>query len=497
MKKLCSAVVVCLAVAALPLARVSAADTWFDIKSPNFTVWAEANDGDTRKLAWQLEQMRHVATTLWPWMKVDLPRPVVVIALKEERSMKELAPQYWEVRNGVRPSSLWVSAPNRSYLAIRTDLRTRDDVMVNPHVSAYFSYGNLVITSSFAGTLPPWVSRGLAGLISNTLVRENDVVVGATIPWHLETLRQRRLPLRQMVAVSVNSVELRDNERLRYFDAQAWAFVHYLAFGENGANARKLNAFIDLLKKGEPADAAFASTIGNIDDYERALDSYVNRNLYQAMRVKVDLELDRERFPARAMTPGETALARASFHVAMRRPVEARALIDEAIKADPVAPGPIALEGLLLEAGGNIDGAKIAYGKAVERGTTDAYVLYRFAMLHRRDSAPARLEEIEKSLAKAVEVRPAFASAHAALADVRAELKRPQVSIVTHMQKAVALEPSNPWHRIAAASVLSRLNAFDDARKAAEGAIALAADDEAARAEAERLLAWLKKRAGQ
>jgi tetratricopeptide (TPR) repeat protein len=427
-------------------------------------------------------------------MKVDLPKPVVVIAVKDEQSMKALAPQYWETKGGVRPASVWVSAPNQHYIAIRTDIRTRDNVMVNPHASAYFSYANLVITSSFAGTLPNWLSRGLAGVLSNTLVRQRDVVVGAAIPWHLETLRERRIPLRQMVSVTPVSPEFRTSEGLRYFDAQAWAFVHYLMFGNDGANAPKLNAFVALLKQGQARDTAFASTIGNIGDYEQAFASYVNRSLYSAVQVKADMGLDRERIPARPMTAGETALARASFHVAMRRPAEGRAQLDVAMKADPASPGPSVIEALMLDAGGNSDGAKAAYGRAVELGTTDAYALYRFAMLHRRGADAALLETIEKSLTKAVEVRPLFAAAHAGLAEVRAELKRPQSSIAGHMQKAVTLEPSNPWHRIAAARVLGRLNAIDEARKAAESALKVADDDPAARAEAERILAILKGR---
>lgn len=101
---------------------------------------------------------------------------------------------------------------------------------------------------------------------------------------------------------------------------------------------------------------------------------------------------------------------------------------------------------------------------------------------------------MEKNLSKAVEVSPQFASAHASLAQVRAELKRPQTAIVPHMHKAVSLEPENPWHRTAAARVLARLNAFEEARQAAEGAIKLAEDDPRATAEANRILAMLKSK---
>ena len=192
-----SCAAVALAATALSLQHAHAnAATWFEIASPNFTVWADANNGPTRTLVWQLEQIRHVAKNLWPWLNVELTKPMVILAVRNEQGMKALAPAYWEVKNGVRPVSVWGTGPSQNYIAIRTDIESRDSVTVNPHASAYFSYANLVITTSLAGPMPLWVSRGLAGVLSNTLVRQRDVLIGAPIPWHLESLRERRIPLR-------------------------------------------------------------------------------------------------------------------------------------------------------------------------------------------------------------------------------------------------------------------------------------------------------------
>jgi tetratricopeptide (TPR) repeat protein len=255
-----------------------------------------------------------------------------------------------------------------------------------------------------------------------------------------------------------------------------------------------LNAFVSQLAAGQPAEAAFASALGSIDDYDRAFTTYVNRSIYSGIRIKVDAGLDRERFPVRPMPAAEAALARASFHTAMGRAAEARTWMGEAAKIDPQAAGASGLEALLLEREGQMAEAKVAYDKAVSLGSTNPYVLFRSAVLAWPDAEGAALEQVEKNLAKAVEFNPLFARAHATLAEVRAQLKRPQNTIVTHMQKAVQLEPSEPWHRISAARVLGRLNAFEEARKAAASALKLAGDDERARAEAQRLLAMFEGR---
>jgi hypothetical protein len=51
--------------------------------------------------------------------------------------------------------------------------------------------------------------------------------------------------------------------------------------------------------------------------------------------------------------------------------------------------------------------------------------------------------------------------------------------------------PGESWHRIIGSRVLARLNALEEARKAAQAALKLADDDAAARKEAERILAIL------
>jgi tetratricopeptide (TPR) repeat protein len=373
-------------------------------------------------------------------------------------------------------------------------MRSRDDVQVNPHTSAYFAFANLSLTSRFEHPLPPWLSRGLAGVLSNTLVRQKDVIVGAMIPWHLEDLRQRRRPLRQILTAAWGAPELRRNDSLAEFDAHAWAFVHMLMFGHDGKNSARLNNFVAEVAKGTAQDAAFASTIGDIEQYERDFVNYVNRNLFPAIRVKIDAGVDRERFPARKLTEGEAAGARAGFLVSMNRPAEAQAMITQARKVEPNSAAATTAEALLLDRAGDREAAKAAYEKAVSQGSTSAYSRYRLAVLSRPGADTSGLEQIEQHLAKAVELNPNFAAAHASLAETRAELNRSQAMIVPHMHKAVSLEPGYVWHRILAARTLARLGAVPEARKTIETARKLATDDPSAQQEIDRIFALLKDR---
>src|SRR5262249_16328346 len=97
---------------ALGLATPSAADrTSIDLKSPHFAVVSGAGDRSGRAILWELEQVRAAVATLWPWARTDLDRPILVLVARDEGGMRSLAPRYWEEKNRVHPSSVFVGAP--------------------------------------------------------------------------------------------------------------------------------------------------------------------------------------------------------------------------------------------------------------------------------------------------------------------------------------------------------------------------------------------------
>jgi hypothetical protein len=50
-------------------------------------VVSNAGDGRARNVAWQFEQIRAAIQIGWPWARVQLDRPVIVVAAKDENSM--------------------------------------------------------------------------------------------------------------------------------------------------------------------------------------------------------------------------------------------------------------------------------------------------------------------------------------------------------------------------------------------------------------------------
>src|SRR5262245_41481940 len=126
-------------------ARAHAADQWIELKSAHFTITSNAGKGPTSTLAWQLEQMRSEVAILWPWARLDLNKPLVIFALKDEQSLKMLAPAYWEKKNGGNIATVWVGGFDRTFLALRTDVEQDAKRHVNPYATSYFAYFSLIL----------------------------------------------------------------------------------------------------------------------------------------------------------------------------------------------------------------------------------------------------------------------------------------------------------------------------------------------------------------
>ncbi|HZB25372.1 MAG TPA: hypothetical protein VE379_04505 [Vicinamibacterales bacterium] len=468
------------------------AQQWIEMKSQNFVVTSNAGQGSTRTLVWQLEQVRHAFSALFHWARVDLDRPIAVFAVRDERSMRALAPMYWEQRGGMRPVSVWVTAPDRHYLAIRTDVQAEDKDDINPHMSAYYSYASLILQQSTARDLPEWFANGFAGVLSNTIVREGHILFGPLIPWHLERLREgARFRLSELLQVTRASRAYTNEESRLRFDAQSWAFVHFLIFGDKGTRRPKLDQFITLIGGGMDSEVAAREAFGDLQSLEGDFVRYVGRSLFTYVRADIEASVRRETFPLRPLTAAEAAGAMALFHAAMDQRAAATAAIADATKAAPPAADGYLAEALLLDRGGKRDEARAAYERAVLGGSTSGYAHYRLASLRwKPDMDRETMAGIEKLLLSAVAAIPRHAPSNAMLGEVRSLLGTGEG--LPFARRAIALSPGRPGYRLVAARILMRQKKYEEALKEAELGLGLVQSEDDQR-EAKALVAAIEQ----
>ncbi len=447
-------------------------------------------------MVWQFEQIRAALHIVWPWVRPDLDRPVLVLAARDEASLKSLAPQYWEdKKGGVRPASVFVTGLDRYYVLLRTDVNPQGTDGINPYQSAYWSYAGIVLETGFTKNMPLWFFRGLADVMSNTIVRDTSIQLGRPIPWYLQRLQSGgRLLVRDLIKVDSNSQWASTESRLPTLDAQCWALMHFLMFGDQAVHRTQLDQFVRGLDEGKSPTAAFESAFGGVDAIERALVTYVSRPIWQYERIDVDLEVKREAFATRVLTPAEFTATRAAVFATMRRLADGHAAIADARKLDAAVPSSYDAEGLLADVEGQRDAALAAYGKAIDLGSTHYWTYYRWAALTRRPQQDAEVStRLDRALERATSLNSNFAPAYSLLADTRTEAGHADDALGV-AKRAIALQPGATGHRLALARALWRLRKVDEATQEARNGLALAQTD-VDRQAAQQLLDFLIKNA--
>lgn len=453
---------------------------WLEIRSPHFTVLTNSGEKEGRRTLWQFEQVRQALLVIWPWAVIDGGKPTEIYAVRDEATLRSLGPQYWEGKQ-YRPTSFWVGGADRQFIALRTDLPEPDDIGENPYQTAYWNYVSLVFHRSLPGRAPYWYSRGVADVLSNTIAREKEIHVGRLMNNRLRSVRESPLiPMNEFLAADARSRYGTREVEAWQFDAQAWAFVHFLMFSNRGEHQGRVSRFNKLLLEGTDADVALAEAFGpDMTPYFAGMREYIKRDIFQYARIPVALEVRTDGFSSRPLTPAESAVSRAAFLVAMSRPVEARALSAEAAKADPSSPGPAEIEGALQDRERNTAGAKAAYERAASLGSKQAQIYFRLAQMARPDGAS--LDEATRArmtghLEKAIALAPDFANALAMLADLRSDAG--DSSGIDLAQRAVRADPAEAYHRLTLARAFWNAHRPDEAIAAAQGAMSVAENDE-------------------
>jgi hypothetical protein len=414
---------VCLITLAILFVIVSGAaaqDGWVQVNTPNFTVVANGGDKRARDIALQFERYRAAVQTGWGWARQQFDRPVVVIAAKDEATMKLLAPGYWEKGSRSQPVSVFATAPDAYFIALRSDLREEDNDNNNPYQSAYWAYTSLALTSAFEHPLPLWFRNGFAAVLSNSIVRDDHIDFGRPPQDTLRILQTNiRLTMSEFLALDQRSRYYTDGATRSNFDAQCWAVMHYLLFGLAEKRPEAANQLTKLLLEGKSSVDAVTQVFGSVGALDSEFVLYRQRNVYQFLRVNAPNTVSAATFTSRALESQQVTALRARYHVAMGRPDDARALLETLKARTPVPPTVFDVDGMLLERDGKRDEARVAYAKAADANTDNFFSLYRLAGLEWPATPDAaRLARVEELLRRAVDANNAFGPAYTALASV-------------------------------------------------------------------------------
>lgn len=470
-------------------ATADAQRPWVEATGPNVTVVTDAGAGRARDLVWQFEQVREAMARVFPWVRLRMTRPLVVLAARNEATMRLLTPGDFEGRPRIY-SSVSTGGADRYFIALRSDFTTEDREGVNPYESAYWSFGATAFGET-SGALPTWLRRGMASVVSNTLVRKDEIQLGRIIEQHVATLRSRpRMSLNEVVSlVDGGDSRLKNGDFLASHSAHAWALVHFLVWANEGAYQEGLDRYIKGVLRGADPVKSLASTLGDVSRLESAFNVYINRDIFPFTKFLTSAKLRREAFPVRDVPPVEMALLRAAHHVAHERPADAKAALAEAQQLQPGVGDEVAA--LIADREGRNDDVRAALGRAVDQPFATWWAPYRLATLE-SPTGQSGFRRVRDLLLTATGRNPNADWAWAYLAVAHAELDEREAA-VRAIEQAIDLAPASSADRRLAARAYLRLDMPAEARTSAGLARALATTPEE-RGVAQDMLAEIARR---
>ena len=458
-----------LSVAALAGAR-DKPEEWTEVRSQHFIVATNASEKQARHIADQFERMRSVFHAAFPRLEIDPGTPIIVLAVKDEKSFRALEPEAYLAKGQLKLGGLFLRAPDKNYVLMRLDAEGD-----HPYAVIYHEYTHLLLSKS-AEWLPLWMNEGLAQFYENTEIRDKEVALGEPSAGNLMLLRQNRLlPLPTLFMVDAKSPYYHEENKGSIFYAESWALVHYLQVQGRHDKVDRLAHYSDLLIKGTDPVAAAANAFGDLKQLQSALEAYVQQASFHYFKIAAATEVDESTFKVDVMTPGQSDALRADFLAYNERTADARSLLDRALQEDPNNASAHETMGLLEFREGHRDEAKKWYAQAVQLDSQSYLAHYYFAAMSMEGAmASSDDAKVENSLRTAIKLNPSFAPAYdrlnVFLATRHADFDEARLMGL----RAIGLDPANVGYRINIANVFLQMQQAQNAIVVLQAAAKLA-----------------------
>jgi len=456
-------------------------DRWLEVRSPHFQVISNGNEKQARKAAAQFERIRSAFQKALPGMRVDPSAPIIVLAVKDEKTFTALEPSSWKGKGQMKRTGLFLRGPEKNYVLLQ--MNAEGD---NPYHVVYHEYTHLLVNES-GQEVPLWLDEGLAEFYGNSEILEKEIQLGEPIRGDIQLLRENKLlPLSTLFTVDHSSPYYHEEFKGSIFYAESWALVHYLILSGKGDGQNHLREYLDFLWHDVKPDDAGQRAFGDLKQLERNLGEYVRQSSFKYYVMKGAAELDEENFKVHELTPADSDARRADFLVYNQSYADARALLQEALREDPNNEQAVESMGFLELQQDHTAESKKWFTRAVQLNSQSYLAQYYFAVMALRESATGPdAAQVETSLRAAIKINPNFAPAYDALGsfyNLRGE--RLEEARMLGLQ-AVELEPGNIHYRLNVAGVLMRMERPGDAVRVTQKALSMAkTPEDSARAKA-------------
>jgi tetratricopeptide (TPR) repeat protein len=461
---------------------IAGEEMWIEIKSPNFTVISNASPKQARQTAKAFEQFRLLVQTVWPKIKVDPSAPLVIFAGKDEKSYKSLIGEDHQEKGDRQTAGLFIAGSETQFVAL-----CLDNPGGKPYHVIYHEYIHMITRLNF-GSLPLWLSEGLAELFANADLSDKFQGIGKFNPESAQILKDNTpLPLPVLMSATHDSPYYRQKDKAKIFYAQSWALAHYLYLGDKRAHQAQLVSYIQMIVDGTPEQEAASRAFGDLKALGKALVNYLSATTYY-LGGKAPLKINEDQYEARSLSPAESLALRGTLLVHVNKLEQAKTALEQSLELDPRSAHANEGMGYLFWRLKDNEHARKYFSAAAELDSKNCLAQYFAA-----EAAMSQDEDFdaaEKYYRNAVAINPQFAPAYGQLSQLLLRTKTNLNEALEYANKGAALEPGQIRYKLNIASVLAAMGKIDEAFALAQRMLA-AAQEENDRRQVESFMNWI------
>jgi len=452
-------------VPATSLLATDEAGRWVEVRSAHFVVASNASAVDARGVAEDFEQIRSLFHSTFPELRVDPAQPIVIVAARDEATMKMLAPEEWGSEGHIRPSGLFHSDGDKDYVVLRLDAQG-----TTAYHTVYHEYTHALLHLNFS-RIPLWLSEGVAEFFGNSTVGPQEARTGNVDKTHLYILGKNAwLPIETLLEVSEGSPYYNEKNPASVFYAESWAVVHYLLLDPEARREQLLKKYLLNWNLSGDRVSAGREAFGDLGKFGERVKRYVHDANWREGVVLPGPANSAEAFHVRTLAPAEVLALRGDFFVRRKRMDAAGPLLEEGVALGPEIAATHEALGFYDFREGDFAAADEEMSKAISLGSASFLAFYCRGVLLLRD-----LSETEESTGKAREalenaarLNPMYAPTFEALTQAYSRSAETQGKALEAAETAVKLDPESRSYKTNLAYVLLNNRRGEEAREVVE-----------------------------
>ena len=411
---------------------------WVEVRSPNFSVVTDAGEKRGREVAMRFEQMRAVFGSLMTKAKVNLPIPLQIVAFRNTKEMRQVAPLF----NGkpTQVAGLFQGGSDRSFIML-------DMSVENPWTVVFHEYAHQLMNGNLQEEFAPWFEEGFAEYFSSIDVNSKEARVGRIPDYTYAILRQvGTMRIADLLRVQQNTKTYNESgDHRTSFYAESGLLMHYIY---DNQLMPKVAIYFDLtenrhMRVEDAIQQAFGMSAAKFDD---ALAAYYRSGAYKYFRIPTPASISADSYTSTPLSAASGNAVLADIHLHTRDyQQQAMTEFQDILKSDPSNAAACRGLGYAYLQRQDFPHAAEYFKRASQLDSKDPRVHYYSALLMVRESgfgAGADLSGITREVEASIDLDPNFADSYALLAFAQSTGGDPGKAIVT-MRKALAINPRN------------------------------------------------------